>query len=358
MERRKRASHRVEARSADLLAWYDRHRRVLPWRAAPGERPDPYRVWLSEIMLQQTTIKAVMPYFARFTARWPNVHALAAAPLDDVLKLWAGLGYYARARHLHACAKVVVERHGGCLPQSEAALAALPGIGPYTAAAIAAIAFDAPAAAVDGNVERVVARLFAITEELPGAKAEIRRLTQVLLPAARAGDFAQALMDLGATICTPKAPACAFCPWMGACAARRRGDPETFPVKAPKKQGRLRRGAAFVLLRSGGFVLLRTRPPTGLLGGMSEVPTTPWAPDFDGGTELAPRLRRVQPKWRRRPGVVTHGFTHFPLELVVYTAEVAPRAAPPDGARWVALAELADEALPSVMRKVLAHALG
>jgi A/G-specific adenine glycosylase len=358
MERRKRASHRVEARSADLLAWYDRHRRVLPWRAAPGERPDPYRVWLSEIMLQQTTIKAVMPYFARFTARWPNVHALAAAPLDDVLKLWAGLGYYARARHLHACAKVVVERHGGCLPQSEAALAALPGIGPYTAAAIAAIAFDAPAAAVDGNVERVVARLFAITEELPRAKAEIRRLTQALLPAARAGDFAQALMDLGATICTPKAPACAFCPWMGACAARRRGDPETFPVKAPKKQGRLRRGAAFVLLRSDGFVLLRTRPPTGLLGGMSEVPTTRWTPDFDGGTELAPRLRRVQPKWRRRPGVVTHVFTHFPLELVVYTAEVVSQTAAPDGARWVALAELADEALPNVMRKVLAHALG
>jgi A/G-specific adenine glycosylase len=358
MERRKRASHRVEAGSADLLAWYDRHRRVLPWRAAPGERPDPYRVWLSEIMLQQTTIKAVMPYFARFTARWPNVHALAAAPLDDVLKLWAGLGYYARARHLHACAKVVVERHGGCLPQSEAALAALPGIGPYTAAAIAAIAFDAPAAAVDGNVERVVARLFAITEELPGAKAQIRRLTQALLPAARAGDFAQALMDLGATICTPKAPACAFCPWMGACAARRRGDPETFPVKAPKKQGRLRRGAAFVLLRSSGFLLLRTRPPTGLLGGMSEVPTTRWTPDFDGGPELAPRLRRVQPKWRRRPGVVTHVFTHFPLELVVYTAEVAPQTLAPPGARWVALAELADEALPNVMRKVLAHALG
>jgi A/G-specific adenine glycosylase len=358
MERRKRASHRVEARSADLLAWYDRHRRVLPWRAAPGERPDPYRVWLSEIMLQQTTIKAVMPYFARFTARWPNVHALAAAPLDDVLKLWAGLGYYARARHLHACAKVVVERHGGCLPQSEAALAALPGIGPYTAAAVAAIAFDAPAAAVDGNVERVVARLFAITEELPRAKAEIRRLTQALLPAARAGDFAQALMDLGATICTPKAPACAFCPWMGACAARRRGDPETFPVKAPKKQGRLRRGAAFVLLRSDGFVLLRTRPPTGLLGGMSEVPTTRWTPDFDGGAEIAPRLRRVQPKWRRRPGVVAHVFTHFPLELVVYTAEVVSQTAAPDGARWVALAELADEALPNVMRKVLAHALG
>ena len=357
-QRRKRASHRVEARSADLLAWYDRHRRVLPWRAAAGERPDPYRVWLSEIMLQQTTIKAVVPYFARFTARWPNVHALAAASLDDVLKLWAGLGYYARARNLHACAKTVVERHGGCFPQSEAALAALPGVGPYTAAAIAAIAFDAPAAAVDGNVERVVARLFAIEEELPAAKAEVRRLTQDLLPAERAGDFAQALMDLGATICTPKAPACALCPWLRACAARRRGDPQTFPVKAPKKQGQLRRGAAFVLLRGDGFVLLRTRPPTGLLGGMSEVPTTRWTPEFDGGTELAPRLRGTQPKWRRIAGVVTHVFTHFPLELVVYTAEVAPRAAPPDGARWVALAELADEALPNVMRKVLTHALG
>jgi A/G-specific adenine glycosylase len=328
MDGRKHAP-RVEARSADLLAWYDRQRRVLPWRAAPGERPDPYRVWLSEIMLQQTTIKAVVPYFARFTARWPDVHALAAAPLGDVLKLWAGLGYYARARHLHACAKTVVERHGGYFPQSEAALAALPGIGPYTAAAIAAIAFDAPAAAVDGNVERVVARLFTIEEELPAAKSEVRRLTQALVPAERAGDFAQALMDLGATICTPKTPACALCPWMRACAARRRGDPESFPVKAPKKQGRLRRGAAFVLLRSDGFVLLRTRPPTGLLGGMSEVPTSRWAPDFAGGTQCAPRLRGTQPKWRRRAG-----------------------------ARWVALAQLADEALPSVMRKVLAHALG
>jgi A/G-specific adenine glycosylase len=358
MERRKRASHGVEARSADLLAWYDRHRRVLPWRAAPGERADPYRVWLSEIMLQQTTIKAVVPYFARFTARWPNVHALAAAPLGDVLKLWAGLGYYARARHLHACAKALVERHGGSFPQSETELAALPGIGHYTAAAIAAIAFDAPAAAVDGNVERVVARLFVLEEELPAAKAEVRRLTKALVPAERAGDFAQALMDLGATICTPKTPACALCPWMRACAARRRGDPESFPVKAPKKQGRLRRGAAFVLLRSDGFVLLRTRPPTGLLGGMSEVPTTRWMPDFAGGTELAPRLRGTEPKWRRRTGVVTHVFTHFPLELVVYTAEVAPPAAAPDGTRWVALAELGEEALPNLMRKVLAHALG
>src|SRR3954468_17463565 len=201
---------RAEPDPADLLAGYARHRRDLPWRARPGESPDPYRVWLSEIMLQQTTVRAVGPYFARFTARWSDVRALAAAPLDDVLKLWAGLGYYARARNLHACAKAVVERHGGCLPQSQPELAALPGIGPYTAAAIAAIAFDAPAAAIDGNVERVMARLFAVEEYFPAAKPDIRRLTEGLVPAQRAGDFAQALMDLGATICTPKRPACAL----------------------------------------------------------------------------------------------------------------------------------------------------
>ena len=358
MKRRKRALQDEDPPSAELLAWYDRHRRKLPWRAMPGEKPDPYRVWLSEIMLQQTTIKAVVPYFARFTARWPNVRALAAAPLDDVLKLWAGLGYYARARNLHACAKAVVERYGGCFPRDQAALAALPGIGPYTAAAIAAIAFDAPAAAVDGNVERVVARLYAVGEQLPAAKPDIRRLTERLVPIERAGDFAQALMDLGATICTPKKPACALCPWTSACAARRRGDPETFPLKAPKKEGRLRRGAAFVVVRSDGFVLVRSRAPTGLLGGMTEVPTTQWTHDFDGGTELAPRLGRAQPKWRRVGGVVSHVFTHFPLELVVYVAEVSAHAVAPRGARWVRRADLPDEALPNVMRKVLAHGLG
>jgi A/G-specific adenine glycosylase len=355
---RKRAAQCRDARAADLLVWYDRHRRALPWRAAPGERPDPYRVWLSEIMLQQTTTKAVAPYFARFIARWPNVRALAAAPLEELLKLWAGLGYYARARHLHACAKAVVARHGGCFPQTVAALADLPGVGPYTAAAIAAIAFATPVAAVDGNAERVMARLYAVEDELPAAKQKIRRLAESLVPVERAGDFAQALMDLGATICTPKMPACALCPWTSACAARRRGDPEAFPAKAPKKEGRLRRGAAFVVLRSDGFVLVRSRPPRGLLGGMTEVPTTQWTHDFDGGAELAPRLGRVQPNWRRIAGVVTHTFTHFPLELVVYVAEVYSDATTPPRARWVARAGLADEALPNVMRKVLAHALG
>jgi A/G-specific adenine glycosylase len=360
-ERRKRAAAQEtqgHPQAADLLAWYDRHRRKLPWRALPGERGDPYRVWLSEIMLQQTTVKAVAPYFARFLVRFADVGALAAAPLGDVLKLWAGLGYYARARNLHACAQAVVARHGGRFPATEAALAELPGIGPYTAAAIAAIAFDARAAAVDGNVERVVARLFAVADGLPAAKPALRRLALTLVPERRTGDFAQALMDLGATICTPKQPACALCPWMAACAARARGDPQSFPVKAPKREGRLRRGAAYVVIRADGAVLMRTRALTGLLGGMTEVPTTAWSHDFDeaAAPALAPRMVRTTPEWRRLPGVVTHTFTHFPLELVVYVASVPARTSAPKGTRWIALAALPGEALPNVMRKVLAHA--
>jgi A/G-specific adenine glycosylase len=234
----------------------------------------------------------------------------------------------------------------------------LPGIGPYTAAAIAAIAFDAPAAAVDGNVERVVTRLFALERERPAAKPEIRALTQAMVPAARSGDFAQALMDLGATICTPRKPACALCPWMAPCAARARGDPESFPRKAAKREGRLRRGAAFVVRRVDGFVLVRSRPPKGLLGGMTEVPTTEWTHDFDAdaAVDVAPRLARARPKWRRLPGAVTHVFTHFPLELTVYRTEIVATTLAPDGMRWVPLAELSGEALPNVMRKVLAHA--
>ena len=346
--------------AADLLAWYDRHRRVLPWRAAAGATADPYRVWLSEIMLQQTTVTAVAPYFDRFVVRWPNVQALAAAPLEDVLKAWAGLGYYARARNLHACARMVAHNYRGSFPSTEAELAQLPGIGPYTAAAIAAIAFGARCAAVDGNVERVVARVFALEQELPAAKPQIRKLTAHLVPSRRTGDFAQAMMDLGATICTPKRPACAICPWMKACRARRRGDPASFPRRARKRAGRLRRGAAFVALRADGCVLMRARPPKGLLGGMTEVPTTAWTHDFDAGEALreAPRLGRARPKWRRLPGVVDHVFTHFPLELVVYRARFAVGAIAPAGARWIALAELTGEALPSLMRKVVAHALG
>jgi A/G-specific adenine glycosylase len=358
------ASRRAAASApaaADLLAWYDRNRRDLPWRARPGQKPDPYRVWLSEIMLQQTTVRAVAPYFLRFVERWPSMAVLAAASLDDVLKAWAGLGYYARARNLHACARAVVERHGGHLPPSEAALAELPGIGPYTAGAIAAIAFGARAAAIDGNAERVMARLFAVEQELPAAKARLRELALALVPRRRAGDFAQALMDLGATICTPKRPACAICPWMEACAARLRGDAETFPRKARKRTGRLRLGAAFVALRADGCVLVRTRPAQGLLGGMTEVPTTEWAPhavDLLKALAEAPALSPRRPNWQLMTGTVSHVFTHFPLKLVVLRAEVPKGTAAPAGARWAPVTELADEALPNVMRKVVAHALG
>jgi A/G-specific adenine glycosylase len=343
-----------------LLDWYDRHRRVLPWRAPPGKRGDPYRVWLSEIMLQQTTVKAVGPYYARFLARWPDVRSLAAAPLEDVLKAWAGLGYYARARNLHACARAVVDRHDGTFPHSEAELRALPGIGVYTAAAIAAIAFDTRASPVDGNIERVIARLYAIDTPLPAAKPEIFRLASALTPERRAGDFAQAMMDLGATICSPKRPACALCPWNESCAAHARGDAETLPRRLPKREGTLRRGAAFVARRADDFLLVRTRPAKGLLGGMTEVPTTEWTQNFDGDSALddAPRFSNdgKSVAWRRVAGVVQHTFTHFPLELTVYSAEVPANSRAPTGTRWTALADIGGEALPSLMRKVVAHA--
>jgi A/G-specific adenine glycosylase len=351
---------RAIADPRDLLAWYDRHRRVLPWRARRGERADPYAVWLSEIMLQQTTVKAVAPYYTAFLRQWGTVSALAGASLDDVLRAWAGLGYYARARNLHACAQAVVARHGGQFPDDEERLRALPGIGAYTAAAIAAIAFDRAAVPVDGNVERVVSRLYAVEDELPAAKPRIKALAASLAPASRQvgrfGDFAQALMDLGATICTPKNPACALCPWNAPCLARQRGDAESFPRKAPKREGKLRRGAAFVLLRADGAILLRTRPDKGLLGGMSEVPGSDWTHDFDRAAALdaAP----LKASWQRLPGTVTHVFTHFPLELTVYLAQAPRTMRPPKGARWADIATLGGEALPNVMRKVIAHALG
>src|ERR1700730_1020443 len=269
-------------RPALLLSWYDRHRRRLPWRAPAGERADPYRVWLSEIMLQQTGVKTVGPYFEKFLARWPDVGALGRASLDDVLRMWAGLGYYSRARNLHACAVKVARDHGGAFPDSEEGLRALPGIGPYTAAAIAAIAFDRRTMPVDGNIERVVSRVFAIEQELPRAKPRIQELATTLLgpsragdEKSRAGDSAQALMDLGASICTPKTPACVLCPLTEDCSARTRGDQETFPRKAPKKSGALRRGAVFVV-RRGDELLVRARPEKGLLGGMTEVPGSDW----------------------------------------------------------------------------------
>ncbi len=354
---RRKKSKADDSPAAALLAWYDRHRRRLPWRALPGERSDPYRVWLSEIMLQQTTVKAVGPYFEKFVTRWPDVEALARASLDDVLRMWAGLGYYSRARNLHACALAVLHEAGGAFPNSEAELRALPGVGPYTAAAIAAIAFDVRTMPVDGNIERVVSRLFAVEEALPKAKPRIQELAQTLLGPDRAGDSAQALMDLGATICTPKKPACSLCPINDRCLAFARGDQETFPRKAPKKSGELRSGAAFVVTR-GDEVLLRARPEKGLLGGMTEAPTSDWRAGQDATDALkqAPVISGIA-RWHRKAGVVTHVFTHFPLELVVYVADVPQRTRAPKGARWVKIAALADEALPNVMRKVLAHGL-
>jgi A/G-specific adenine glycosylase len=359
------------ARPALLLDWYDRHRRVLPWRPPAGQRPDPYAVWLSEVMLQQTGVKTVGPYFEKFLARWPDVAALGRASLDDVLRMWAGLGYYSRARNLHACAVAVVRDHDGVFPDTEEGLQALPGIGPYTAAAIAAIAFDRRTMPVDGNIERVVSRLFAVEQALPQAKPVIQELATTLLGASRAGDeksrardeksragdSAQALMDLGASICTPKRPACSLCPFFEACAARQRGDQESFPRKAPKKAGELRRGAAFVVTR-GGELLVRSRPEKGLLGGMTEVPGSDWnaSQDDEAALKQAPRLGGVT-RWHRKVGVVTHVFTHFPLELVVYTAHVPARTRAPTGMRWVPIATLSGEALPNVMRKVIAHGL-
>jgi A/G-specific adenine glycosylase len=358
IQRKKAPEREAASRPALLLDWYDRHRRRLPWRASAGERPDPYRVWLSEIMLQQTGVKTVGPYFEKFLARWPDVAALGNASLEDVLRMWAGLGYYSRARNLHACAVAVLREHDGVFPDTEEGLRALPGIGPYTASAIAAIAFDRRTMPVDGNIERVVSRLYAVEEELPLAKPKIQELAATLLADIRAGDSAQALMDMGSSICTPKKPACVLCPLNDDCAARARGDQETFPRKAPKKSGTLRRGAAFVVTR-GDEILVRSRPEKGLLGGMTEVPGSDWLAGQEDKAALkqAPDLAGVA-RWHRKAGVVTHVFTHFPLELVVYTANVPTRTRAPKGMRWVPIATLAEEALPNVMRKAIAHGLG
>ncbi|MBV8393177.1 MAG: A/G-specific adenine glycosylase [Alphaproteobacteria bacterium] len=342
---------------AKLLVWYDRHRRTLPWRAPAGHRTEPYLVWLSEIMLQQTTVATVRDYFHRFVKRWPTVEALAAAPLDEVLSAWAGLGYYARARNLHACACTVTERFGGRFPESEAELLALPGIGPYTAAAIRAIAFDHPASAVDGNVERVISRLYAIETPLPDAKTEIGARAAALVPDQRAGDYAQALMDLGATVCTQRNPSCVICPFVDACAARKRGLAEELPRRAPKADKPTRRGLAFVLQRKDGAILLRKRPAKGLLGGMDEVPSSDWR---EGKLSLDAALRQapVPAKWKVLAGGVRHTFTHFHLELTVahavaLTSGLAKLA--PDTA-WCTIDQMDKRALPTVMRKVIAHA--
>jgi A/G-specific adenine glycosylase len=341
-----------------LLGWYDRHHRDLPWRVPPaarsrGERADPYRVWLSEIMLQQTTVEAVKPYFRDFLARWPTVAALAAAQETDVLKAWAGLGYYARARNLIRCARTVAEEHGGVFPDTVEGLLALPGIGAYTAAAIASIAFDRPEAVVDGNVERVTARLFAIATPLPAAKPEIKARVADMLSRERPGDLAQAMMDLGATVCTPRRPACFVCPLNDNCRGLAEGDPEYLPVKAPKTDKPLRLGAAFVAVREDGAVLLRRRDGEGLLGGMTEVPTTGWTARIDGDVSAG---QAPFPAAWRKAGAITHVFTHFALELTVWRAD-CHQAVTPDGHWWSPSDELPGEALPTVMKKAIEAAL-
>lgn len=347
--------HKPETRqpASALLAWYDRAARDLPWRVGPaaranGVRPDPYAVWLSEIMLQQTTVATVRPRFEAFLARWPDIEALAAAPVEDVLGEWAGLGYYARARNLHKCARVVAGEHGGKFPHTEESLLALPGVGAYTAAAIAAIAFDAPAVVVDGNVERVVARLFAVETPLPGGKAEIRARAGELAPKERPGDFAQAMMDLGAGVCTPRRPKCLICPLAGFCEALKRGEAEAYPAKRPKAEKPTRKGAVFALFNSKGEVLLQRRDENGLLGGMLGLPGTPWAKHLDTDVFVAAPARA---DWSDA-GAVRHTFTHFHLDLDVYAGEA--------GRKKCAAGEWLDPGaarLPTVMKKALERAL-
>ncbi len=358
------ASSRAVARKsqtpdpAQLLAWYDRHRRRLPWRALPGVTADPYAVWLSEIMLQQTTVTAVKPYFETFLSRWPRVADLAAAKVEDVMTAWAGLGYYARARNLHKCAHVVAADYAGVFPDTEEGLRALPGIGPYTAAAIAAIAFGRRAVVVDGNVERVMARLFAVTEPLPKSKPVLVAHAGHLTPETRTGDYAQAVMDLGATVCTPKSPKCGICPWAEPCAARREGIAETLPAKIKKAATPTRYGIAFWMVRKDGAVLLRRREAKGLLGGMTEVPSTEWRAKRWSAAEAQDALPFAK-GWRALPGLVSHTFTHFHLEFTVMAANLTDAQAKTLGkdALWTPLTRIGDAGLPSVMAKVAKHAM-
>lgn len=338
--------------SPELLKWYDRHRRVLPWRALPGQKPNPYAVWLSEVMLQQTTVATVGPYYHKFLKLWPNVRALAAADRDEVLAAWAGLGYYSRARNLHKCAQVIAREHGGKFPDTEAGLLNLPGIGPYTAAAIAAIAFDTPANVVDGNVERIISRLYALHQPLPGAKPVIKQHAARLVPARRAGDYAQALMDLGATICTPRSPDCPACPLQKSCMAHTEGKPERYPRREAKKAKPIRQGIIFGLHDGNGRLWLRQRPETGLLAAMLELPSSNWQEQpvtLDGAlASLGEKLPSAS-NWKVQVQPVRHIFTHFELRLTVATAKARNK---PKGL-WLTPQEAQQRALPSIMNKVL-----
>jgi A/G-specific adenine glycosylase len=352
-QHKRRAAAKARAAYA-LLAWYDENRRELPWRAKPGEASDPYRVWLSEIMLQQTTVAAVASYYRKFLARWPDVTSLAAASQDEVLGAWAGLGYYSRARNLYRAAQIVAEEFGGMFPERASDLRKLPGIGGYTAAAIAAIAFGERVAAMDANAERVVARLFAVEEPLPKAKTRLASLAAPLVPQSRPGDFAQALMDLGSLLCVPKRPRCADCPLASHCHGRRLGIAQTLPRMAVKRARPLKRGAAFVALDYQGAIYLVRRPENGLLGAMLQPPLGEWRAAFPNREEALAEAP-FGGDWRNKPGFVRHGFTHFELEMEVYVARF--RARPNGEGLWLSRTELGTAALPTVMRKVIAHAL-
>ncbi len=338
-----------------LLDWYDANKRCLPWRAAVGERADPYAVWVSEVMLQQTTVTAVRPYYEAFLARWPTVQALAAASLDEVLQAWRGLGYYARARNLHACARLIAGERSGRWPQAEADLRALPGIGAYTAAAIAAIAFEHRSTPVDGNVLRIIARLFGIETPLPAAKGELTALARTLTPRHRPGDFAQATMELGATVCRPRRPACDRCPWADDCIARARGTAERLPRRSAPPPRPTRQGFAFWLEDGNAGVLLRRRPARGLLGGMMEVPSTPWRQAPWSTAEAVAVAAPAVASWQPLETVIEHPFTHFHLRLGVLAARLDGRPADVAGT-WVPLPDLDGQALPSLMMKVVAAA--
>lgn len=337
--------------SAELLDWYDVHARSMPWRVAPrdkvaGQRPDPYAVWMSEIMLQQTTVAAVTAYFQRFITRWPTVVDLAAAQDADVMGEWAGLGYYARARNLLKCARAVVADHGGQFPADHAALLKLPGIGPYTAAAIASIAFDLRHTVVDGNVERVMARMHDEHMPLPSAKPILTEMAEALTPAKRPGDYAQAVMDLGATICTPKSPACGICPWRDPCVARVNGTAPELPKKTPKAAKPIRHGTVYIATRSDGAVLLETRPDKGLLGGMLGWPGSDWT----AAEGTRPQDPPLSANWQKLNGEVRHTFTHFHLMLDVMIANVPEDAQSPKGT-FLPRAQFRPSDLPTVMRK-------
>ena len=341
-----------------MLDWYDRHRRVLPWRPPAGQTADAYHVWLSEIMLQQTTVATVGPYFHKFCNRWPTVNHLAAADLDEILHGWQGLGYYARARNMHRCAKIVSEDLNGYFPNNERELRNLPGIGAYTSAAISAIAFGKPANVVDSNVERVMARFYAIEEPLPSCKDSLRALSAKIAPRTvrgRPGDFAQAVMDLGATVCMSKSPKCGSCPWQRGCAAHKADIQKELPRRVVKAAKPVRRGVAFWVIRDDGSILLRRRPDKGLLGGMIEVPSTDWL-EREWTSANAKKTAPIKANWTLLPGIVRHTFTHFYLEISILAARVGDEENPKN-AIWVTPDRLDKHALPTVMKKIVGLAL-